>query len=438
MLNNYIKRVYIDDRINEIQLNGFYIKYNIHIFFITNAHAITNSRYIKVDNNILTAVTIAYDVDLALFTHEHIDEEKHYYEYSDLQMNLTDLCVEHIYLYKHCINLTGNIKLSIKMISRIPHGILLPHIIMNVPTKHFLTTNGVCGSILIGYNNRKEYKIQSIIYMSNDEVVYTIPSFFIKRVINEFDKCGLWNGICGFGAIFKPTKYTLSTSSNSTQYNGLLVVDDMNINYNKYSRITRMNIHTNDIILSINNINFNKNGLLLHKELNIMVDINFYIASQYIKDDEIILTVARNNIIKYISSTARPFDTYSLIPYKGDVIIVNDMKIAEVAINNFSLNFISMFYTYHKNQGKKYFDEIYRGVCITNLKGKKIDELYIIRKISKYQINSIQDLIKILNIYGYSSDGDKYKLNQTTHHVIVDKYTITSKTSTLMKINYLF
>ena len=308
---------------------------------------------------------------------------------------------------------------------------------------------GISGSFLV-CDNKILGMVSNIIL--GTKIISILHSSNILRFLSEFKQTSNFYGLCGIGSLLKFYEIELEDRKKQKVY---IIQDSNNINYN-YNGIkkvlkNRNNLKNNDIIYGINGIEFDINGRLFDKKINISIPLQTYIALNYNFGMSIPLNIYRLNNKgkdhknKKLTINTRPINTMRYIPIKSNdkfftfkgLIFV---EITEELIENYSknnINFINpkldeLIRLSYRNSNEKLimiistdrsnldvdyltiYDEI--GIPFKNRK-KNYYDIYILDKINNKKIKTIDNISKyfskIKNILYLHINNSRLKLEYT-------------------------
>ncbi|CAH6421423.1 Hypothetical protein KVN_LOCUS258 [uncultured virus] len=209
--------------------------------------------------------------------------------------------------------------------------------------------DGISGSCIYDEND----KIVGIVSNINNKtnLISLIPSILIKRFLKEYI---INNRFCGLCDIISELNFC-DINIGTEKFCGYLVKNNYGINYNKYSHGNKdtigFNLKKNDIIISVNNIQINKDGKLWHEEIQYFVPLSTYMALSFFCGDLIQLKLYRSNNNNYeykeIKLKNRPVSTARFIPISLNNKIVEYnglifMEVSEELINICEVNDIHL------------------------------------------------------------------------------------------------
>lgn len=426
-----------------------------HVFEIDNQrliltchHSVKNSSeicvyfYITVGNKIVqrkekaTIVSYAPDLDLALLKPNRIPKEYTGQTISNLYTKLLKKRSEIIFSYikkKTKTHLTVDIKSQKCIISDIYVGSFMSlndpavpvyHIDIKTVSKLQDKIEGMSGS-LISYLNNTAGILSN--YDKGTKQLVFVPAYCIFKFLSEFKKFSKYHGMCNIVGKFTGCQIT---DDNQKITNGLMIDTTFGIDYTNYDTnkdLSYTPLKTADIIVSVNDKNFNEDSTVYDANLDYAIPFETYVGLNFSAGEIINLKCYRKKRDDYemieLKIPARPVESMKYIPKLSNYMykygpftfeqLTEDM-IIKLSINNFKLC---------RTQKKHYIDRPFRDLnkiiiiisyVETNLlnddqikvlerKGipysKDTDRCYFlatVKKINEQQINNVDDFMKLI------------------------------------------
>jgi hypothetical protein len=354
--------------------NGFIINKNNTTYIITCYHIVGS---VELNNNIFT---ILYDdknveefielkiyksipeFDISILIFEKSNDENKFSQYqthdSIVKLNEIEICEN--FLLKSFDTHFNVSNISIEYHTYVSE--LLPKIPMilftditnnniveeeNIIEKQNIHDNesfhGLSGSILFSKNKA----ISMLSYCDDNNIFYTIPICFIMLLLSPTCKINL----NGFNIVSQNAFVILENNfyNNKTNFYSKYIASNDNIGYKIFDKKLIFKLKKNDVILKINNIEFNSNGYLFNNNIGYDVDINTFLLIQMFENDYCDFCIVRNieNTEKIIKKklcgnnlnllyNVKLFNTYEYIIYKEFIFV----EITEELLNknNFEIN----------------------------------------------------------------------------------------------------
>ncbi|AYV79549.1 MAG: hypothetical protein Faunusvirus21_13 [Faunusvirus sp.] len=365
------------------------IEHGDKLYVLSNALNIRHNKEFKlnIDDKFiqLNKIAISTEFDLSLFECK-IDDKTLYNSLKEdaIRIELFDYNVVH----KSCFVdiLDANTKKSTITEYPIKAVVIDKVICHHIPESVFINIESVkkvAGGQIVCSDKHKIIGMTSTV--PTDNVINIIPSKVIKRFLDECFECGEFNGICSV--------YCKLNTKDET-----VVVDALNINYNRYSKsaIKHSNLKDGDIILKINDLDINK-GHVLDIDMNINIPLKTYIMINHYYGHEMHFTIKRKSNRHDIYINTRPINTVSIIPFNNlvdtkyitidkqtyielDHNIINYLLSNEIELDD---NIMETFFINNYSDNKKRYI-----VAIGDAQFKRII------KIDKKTVNMVEDIVK--------------------------------------------
>lgn len=438
---NYLP-FYEKDNFEVNLMNGILLEMNNTKYVLTNYHGIKNMLMIKfnIKNTEYKMKLHQYSIDLDLallkFSNKSLafNDNIYFCTLNDILYSVVNgyhIKYLNVNYYQRGNIEPTNIDCKIGDIKHISNNLLYP---INIESIELIVDNnidyhGLSGSLLVNNN-----KIIGMISNYNNGKIYAISSLFIIRFLSEIHKTGIYCGLCSLMSNFNPCSY-FSDEFNEKKY-GLLVINSNDINFNSFMDIKKSKCLKNgDILISFDDHDILEKGNIFDKKRNQLINFNTYILANYIKYDNINLSVMRKCGEEYkkrnIKIYFEPYETFKYIPLKAnyEVIDYNGFQFMELSEEIFDqlINLGIDPYPSVKEYIKKQFRNKHHYIVIlvgvhdveyTKNSSKKIQLPFILQENAMYNGDKLLSYVFKLNKKKILSLNDMKKelyLNRTNN-----------------------
>lgn len=298
---------------------GFIYKHQNNKYFITSSHVIRNTKKvygIKIKENkidfykfelSILVNSIEFDIAILKANDKQLINNlfKQPFSFSNIEKKVPKvnnkikiIAIDTINNINECFRIkisnwnVNNISFQKVISNSIPESLIINVLSRNFFDNNIINYSGLSGTPCFDIND----KIIGFISMTDsdqnifqDVNIDLLPSINIFRVIKEFTRTNMYNGICDFCYKIEDNK----------------IINNYNIKKNKLLK--------DDVIESINN-NIVRDGYIYYSKIDYKIPLRTYFMMEYYNDQQVNIIVSRNNRKKKVNQKTFSVNDYYKIP----------------------------------------------------------------------------------------------------------------------------